>query len=139
MFSIAGYKHLESFLMTGSTHFIRCIRCHEYSRRHMGLVTFFTFSRHHIRAVRLVTLGTLRDFTMNVMAETTGQAGMLTLHLLQLNDLISVAGQTLFGDIIGKLDNFRGMRIVVTTLAIGQFVVCLVGMTLAAERDNLFY
>ena len=139
MFGIAADKHLESTLMTGSTHFVRCIRCYEDSRRHMGLVTFFAFSGHHIRTVRLVTLGTQRNFAMDIMTEAACQTGMFALDLLQFDDLTGVTGQTLFGDIVCKLDNFRGMRIVMTAHTTGQTIVGLAGMALAADRNNLFY
>ena len=138
MFSIAGCKHLESTLMTGSTHFIRRIRCHEYSRRHMGLVAFFALGGHHIRAVRFMTLGAKRNLAMNIMTEAACQAAMLALDLLQLDNLLGMAGQTLLGDVICKLDYFWSMRIVMAAHTAGQIIVRLSGMTLAAGRNNLF-
>lgn len=139
VFSVTAGKHLEGTLMAGGTHFIRCVRCHEHSCRHMGLVAFFTFGGHHIWAVRLVALGTLRNFAVNIVAETTRQFGMFALDLLQLDDLTGMAGQTLISDIVCKLNDFRGMRIIMTTQTAGQVVMGLTGMTLAADRYNLFY
>jgi len=138
MFGITAGKQLERFLMTGCTHFVRCIRSHKYRCRHMGLVAFFTFCGHHISAMRLVALGTLRDFAVNVVTEAASQVGMLALDLLQLDDLIGMAGQTFLGDIVCKLDNFRGMRIAMAPQTVGQLVVRLLRMTLATDRDNLF-
>ena len=48
-----------------------------------------------------MTLGTLRDFAVHVVAESASQIGMLALNLLQFDDLLGVAGQTLFGDVVG--------------------------------------
>jgi hypothetical protein len=76
---------------------------------------------------------------MNVMAEAAGKTGMLALNLLQLNNLVGMAGKTLFCDVIRKLDNLGCMRVSMAPQTVVQFVMSLIGMTLTADRDNLFY
>ena len=139
MLGIAAGKHLERTLMAGGTHFVGRIGRHEYGRRHMGLVAFFALGGHHIRAVRFMTLGAERNLAMNIMAEAARQSAMLALDLLHLNDLLGMARQTLFGDIVCKLDDFWGMWIVMTAHTVGQVVMSLAGVTLATGRDNFFY
>lgn len=136
---IAAGKHLKRTLMAGGTHFVRCIRCHEHGCRHMRLMAFFALGGNHIRAVRFMALRTERDFAMDTVAETAGQIGMLALNLLQLDNLRGMAGQALIGDIVGQLDDFGGMRIVMAPQTTAQVVVGLAGMALATGRDNLFY
>ena len=115
VFGIAAGKHLERALMAGGTHLVRRIRCHEHRCRHMGLVAFFAFGGHHVRAMRLMTLGTKRNLAMNIVAETASQTAMLTLNLFQLDDLLGMAGQALVSDVVCQLDDFRGMWVIVAT------------------------
>ena len=136
---IAAGKHLVRTLVTGSTHLVRCIRCHVDGCRHMGLVTFFTIGCHHFRVVRFMALCAKRNLAVNVVAETASQGGVFALDLFELDDLIGMAGQTLIGDVVCKFDYFRSMRIVVTPQTSGQVVVSLAGMALATDRDNLFH
>lgn len=139
VFRVAAGKHFESALVAGGTHLVRGIGGHEYCRRHVGLVAFFTLRGNHVGAVRFVALGTEGYLAMDIMAEAACQAAMLALDLLQLDDLLGVACQTLIGDIVGQFDNFWGMWIIMAAHAAGQIVVRLAGMTLAAGRDNLFH
>ena len=138
VFSIAAGKHFKCTLVTRCTHLVRCIRSHEDRRRHMCLVTFFTFCSHHIRAVRFVALCTEWNLAMNIMAEAASQTTVLALNLFQLNNLLSMAGQTLISDIVCQLDDFRGVWITMATQTTGQVVVSLAGMTLTTDRNNFF-
>jgi hypothetical protein len=104
----------------------------------MSLMAFFALRRNHIGAVWLVALRTERNLAVNVVAETACQAAMLALDLLQLDYLLGMAGQAFIGDIICQLDNLGSMRIVVAPHTAGQVVVRFAGMTLTADRNNLF-
>jgi hypothetical protein len=139
MFGIAAGKHLEGPLMAGGAHLIRCIGCHEHRSWHVGLMALLAFCGHHIRTVRFMALGTERYLAMNIVAETAGKIGMLTLDLFQFNDLLGMTGKALFGDIVGKFDNLGGMGIVMAAQTTGQIIVGLAGMALAADRNNLFH
>lgn len=139
MLGIAAGELLERTLMAGGTHLVGRIGRHEYRRRLMGLMAFFTLRSNHIGAVRFVALRTEWNLAVNIMTETACQSAMLALDLLQFDDLFGMTGQTLFGDVIGQFDDLGGMRIGVAPLTVGQVVVHLAGMTLAADRDDLFY
>lgn len=104
----------------------------------MGLVTTFAIVCGHFRAMRLVALGTEGNLAMRIVAETASQSRVLALHLLQLDDLLCMAGEALISDIIGKFDNFRSMRIVVAAQTAGKIVVRFTAVALAAGRDNFF-
>ena len=86
--------------------------------------------------MRLVTLGAERNFAMNIVAETAGKGAVFALNLLQFDDLLGVAGETLVGDVVGEFDDLRCMRVVVAAQAAGQIVVGLTGVALAAYGDN---
>lgn len=105
----------------------------------MGLVAALAVNGSHVGAVRFVALGTLRDLAVRIMAEAASQRGVLALDLLQLDDLLGVAGKAFVSDVIGQLDNFRCMRIIVATQTSGKAVVRLAAMTLAAGRNNFLY
>lgn len=105
----------------------------------MGLVTTFAIGCGHFGAMRLMALGTERNLAMSIVAEAAGQCGVLALDLLQLDDLLRMAGEALIGDIIGQFDNFRGMRIVVATQTAGKVVVRFAAVALAAGRDDFSY
>lgn len=75
---------------------------------------------------------------MRIMAETAGKTGVFALDLLQFDDLLSMARNTLIGDVIGHFDNFRSMRIIVAAQATGKLVVRFVAVALAAGRDDFF-
>lgn len=105
----------------------------------MGLVAALAVAGGHVGAVRFVALGTERNFAVRVVAEAASQCGVLALDLLQLDDLLGVAGKTLVSDVIGQLDDFRRMRIVVATQTGGKVVVRLAAMALTACRDNFLY
>jgi hypothetical protein len=102
----------------------------------MCLVTPLAITGSHFRTMRFVALGTEWYFAMRVVTETAGEAGMLALDLFQFDDLLSVAGKALIGDIISQLDNFRGMRIVVATETTGEIVMRLATVALAADRND---
>ena len=139
MFCITAGKGLVRTLMAGGTHLVWRVGRHVNRRRHMGLVTFFALGGGHFRAVRLVTLGTERDLAVNIVAEGTRQRGMLALDLLQLDDLLGMAGQALVSDIVCQLDYLGGMRVGVAAQTVGQVVMSLAGVALAAGRNNLFH
>ena len=139
VFCITAGKHLERALMAGCTHLVGCIGRHEYRRRHMRLVAFFTLRSNHVRTVWFVALRTERNLAVNSMAEAARQTAVLALDLLQLDVLFGMTGQTLFGDVVGQLDDLGGMRVVVAAKTAGQVVVRLAGMALAAGRDNLSF
>ena len=101
-------------------------------------MAFFALGGDHIRTMRFVALGAERDFPMNVMAETAGQVGVLALYLLQLDNLLGMAGQTLVGYVVCQFDNFRGMRIIMTAHTVAEIVVRLAGMALAALGNIVF-
>lgn len=111
MFCIACGQKFECLFVAGCAHFVRRVRGIRNGCWHMGLVTAFAFSSGHIRAVRFVTLGALWNFAVYVVAETASQAGMLALNLLQLDDLLRVAGKTFFGDVVSQLDDLGGVRV----------------------------
>ena len=104
----------------------------------MGLMTTLAISCGHVAAVRLVALGTKRNFAMGAVAEAACQSGMLAFDLLQLDNLLGMAGEALIGDIVGKFDDFRGMRIVVTAQTGGKVIMRFAAVTLAADRDDFF-
>jgi len=105
----------------------------------MGLVTTLAVNGSHVGAVRFVALGTLRDLAVRIMAEAASQRGVLALNLLQFDDLLGVAGKAFVSDVIGQLDDFRCMRIIVATQTSGKAVVRLAAMALATGRDNFLY
>ncbi len=104
----------------------------------MCLVTALALCNSHIRAVRLMALGTERNLAMYVVAESTSEVGMLALNLLQFDDLLGVAGQAFFSEVVGQLDDLGGMRIIVATVTACQLVVRFAIMALTAQRDDLF-
>lgn len=102
----------------------------------MGLVTAFAIACAHVGAMRFVALGTQRNLAMHIVAETAGQRGVLALDLLQLDDLLGMAGEALISNIIGQFDDFRGMRIVVATQTSGKIVMRFATVALVAGRDD---
>lgn len=104
----------------------------------MSLMTTLAISGSHICAVRFVALGTLRNFSVYIVAEAAGQLGMLARHLLQFDDLLGMTGQTLIGYVICQFDDFGSMRIIVAAQTAGQVVVRLAGVALATLGNNLF-
>lgn len=127
-----------SLLVAGGAHLVSCIGCVCYCGRHMCLVATLAVRSTHVSAMRLMALSTLRNLAVDVVAEATGQLGMLAWHLLQLDDLLAVAGQTLIGNIVGQFDDLWCMWIIVATKAAGELVVRLVGMALAALWNIVF-
>ena len=75
---------------------------------------------------------------MHIVAEAASQSGVFALDLLQLDDLLSMTGEALNGDVIGQFDDFRGMRIVVAAQTAGKTVVRFAAVALAAGRDDFF-
>lgn len=136
MFGIAGSQKLMSFFVTGTTHFIRGIRWIGNSSRHMSLMTALAICGGHFWAVWFMTLGTLGDLAVYIMAEATGQFGVFARSLLQLHNLLSMTGKAFIGNIISKLDNFRCMRIGVTAQTPGQVIVRFTTMTLVALGND---
>jgi hypothetical protein len=130
--------------MAAGTHFVRCFVVVSDAFRHVGLVAAAAVILGDICRViggastrwHFVALGTLGYFTMLVMAEGAVERSMLGLVILQLDDLLSMAGQTWIGHIVAELYILRGMGILVATEATAQFVVGLVSVTHAALRDR---
>ena len=139
MLGIGLAVQFEGFLVARCTHLVGGIGRIRYRSRHMRLVTALAVAGGHVGAVRFVALGTQWNFAVRVVAEAASQCGVLALDLLQLDDLLGVAGKALVSDIIGQLDNFWCMRIVVATQTGGKVVVRLTAMALAACRDNFLY
>lgn len=104
----------------------------------MGLMTTFAVACSHVGAVWFVTLGTKWNFAVSIVAEAACKSRVLAFDLFQLDNLLCMAGKALVSNVIGKLDDFRCMRIVMATQATGQIVVRFAGMTLATDRNNLF-
>ena len=104
----------------------------------MCLVTALALCNSHISAVRLMALGTERNLAMYVVAESTSEVGMLALNLLQFDDLLGVAGQAFFSEVVCQFDDLGGMGIVVATVTACQLVVRFAIMALIAQRDDLF-
>jgi len=77
----------------------------------VGLVTLFAFGLNHILGMRLVALGAVGYFAMNVVTEGTGEGTVLALVLAQFLYLRRVAGQAGIGDIVAELDYFRGVLV----------------------------
>ena len=138
VFCISLAVQFRSLFMAGGAHLVGGIGGVGYSGRHMSLVTAFALSSGHIGTVRFMTLRTLWHFAMNVVTETAGESGVLALNLSQLDDLLGVTGETLIGDIIAKLDDLGGMRVVVAAKAVGQAVVRFAGVALTTDRNYFF-
>ena len=105
----------------------------------MCLVAALAVASDHFRTVRLVALGTERNFAMNIVAETACQSRVLALDLFQLDDLLSMARETFISDVIGKFDYFWCVRIVMATQTGRKIVVRLATVALVAGRNNLFH
>ena len=105
----------------------------------MGLMTFFALCSNHVGTMRLMALGAKRNFTVNIVAETASQVRVLALDLFQLDDLLSMAGQTLIGDIVCELDDLGCMWIIVAAQAIAKVVVWLTRMALIALGNIVLY
>ncbi len=60
----------------------------------MCLVAFFAVGGSHFSRVRLVALGALRDLSMDGVASRAGKNAMFALIVLELNNLLWVAGDT---------------------------------------------
>ena len=138
MLCFALCQKLRWFLVTGSTHFVGCIRSHIDGGRHVGIVALLAIGCSNISAMRLVALGTERFLAVNIVTERASQLSMLARRLLKLSHLLGMAGQTLIGDIVSQLDDLRCMRIGVAAQTIFQFVVRLVDMALTA-KGNIFF
>ncbi len=123
-------------LVTCRAHLVDGISRIRDSGGRVGLVTPFAVTCGHFRAVRFVALRTERYFAMRIVAETAGEAAVFALDLFQLDDLLCVAGEAFIGDIIGQLDNFRSMRIVVAAHTGGKIVMRFAAVALTAGRDD---
>jgi hypothetical protein len=75
---------------------------------------------------------------MNVVTVGAGKTGVLALELPEFDDLLRMTRDTLVGYVFGQLGGFRGVRVAVTTLTVGQFVMWLAAVTLRTQRDNVF-
>lgn len=104
----------------------------------MGLMTVFAVVSGHVTGVGLVTLGTLRNLAMYIMAERTIQRGMLAPVFPELLDLGAVAGETGVGYVAAKGNVLGSMRVLVARETSRKLVVRLVGMAHAALGDRPF-
>ena len=75
---------------------------------------------------------------MHVVAEAACKGGVFALDLLQLDDLLSMAGEALISDVVGKLYDFWCMRVIVAPQTAGKIVVRFTAVALAAGRDDFF-
>lgn len=139
MFCISLAVQCGGLLVARSAHLVGCVGCVGNSGRHMSLVTALAVGSGHLVAVRFMTLCTLRHFAMNVVAETACKSTMLALHLSQLDDLLGVAGETLFGYVIPQLDDLGCVRIGVTAEAVDEVIMRLAAVALTTDRNDFFY
>jgi hypothetical protein len=102
----------------------------------MCLVAFLAVGDDHLRRVRLVALGALRDLAVDVVTGRTVKGGMLALVLPQLSDLLRVACDTGICYIAGKGNVQRRMRVFVATETALKVEVRLSHMAVAALRDG---
>lgn len=65
----AGNELVKCLAVTGSALLGRCVSCIGDGLGHMGFVAFLAVAWSLISGVRLVALGTLWNFTMDVVAE----------------------------------------------------------------------
>jgi len=65
----AGNELVKCLAVTSSALLGRCVSCIGNGLRHMGFVAFLAVAWSLISGVRLVALGTLWNFTMDVVAE----------------------------------------------------------------------
>ena len=84
-----------------------------------------------------MTLGALRDFTVNVMAGGTILRRMFALELLKLIILFRVAGKTCGGNFAGERDVQRRMRILVTAETALELKMGFTHVALIALRNRL--
>jgi len=103
----------------------------------MGLVAFFAIGSNDISRVRLVALGTWRNLAVHIVAEGAVQFAVLARELLQLFDLLGMAGETWISNIAAEGDDFRGMRVAVTVQAAGKLEVRLTFVAHAALWNRL--
>lgn len=138
MLGLAGNEEIECLAVAGSALLGRRIGTVSNVLWLVSLVTLFAVARALISRVRLVTLGTLRNFAVNVVTEGAGEFAVLARICLQLGNLRSVAGEARIGYITAENNFLRLVRILVTTETTAEFVVGFSFMALAAERDDLF-
>lgn len=137
MLGSAAHQQVIGFFVAGSTHLVRSVGCIGNSCRHMSLVAALAVRCSHVSAMRLMALRTGRNLAVDVVTEAAGQLGMLAGHLLELGDLLGMAGETLVGHIVSQLDDLGGVRVVVAAQTVLKLVVRFVTMAHAAGRDNV--
>lgn len=130
-------QQIKCLFVAGCTHLVGCVGGIGNCCWHVGLVATFAIRSRHVGAVRFVALRTQRDLAVYVMTEAACQAGVLALDLTQFNNLLCVAAEAFFGDVIAQFDNLGCVRVVVATQTIGQFVVGLAAVAFAASRDDI--
>lgn len=130
---------LRCLFVAGSAHLVGCVGSIGYSSRHVSLMTTLAVGSTHVGTVWLMALGTERNLAMDVMAETAGKLGVLAWHLLQLDNLLTMAGETLICNVVGQLDDFWRMWIVVAAQTAGKFKMRFVAVALAALRHIVLH
>ncbi len=123
------------FRMAGRAILVRDIGAVGHHLRHVRLVALLAVRRSHLRRVGLVALGALRDLAVYVMTGRAEERGVLALVLLQLLDLVGMAGQARLGDLVAERDFQGAVRVLVAAEAVGQLVVGLILMAHAALGD----
>ena len=103
----------------------------------MRLVTFFAISNDHLSRVRFVTLRTLRDLAVDIMAIGTILGRMFAFKLLELFVLLCVAGKTCIGNFAREGDVQRRMRVFMTAETALKFEMGLPHMALIALGNDL--
>jgi len=88
--------------------------------------------------MRFMALSAGWNSSMNVVAVRAGKVGVLALELPEFDDLLRVTGDTLVGYVFRQLGGFRGVRVAVTALTVGQLVMRFAAVTLRTQRDNIF-
>lgn len=134
----AGLQQIGCCFVTGCTVSIRQLCCISDNTRHMGLVAVFALCCGHFGGVRFVALGTLGNFTMNVMAERAVERRVFALVIPELFDLGIMAGKTYVGHIPSKGNILRFMGILVAAQAFRQFIVGLTAVALITLGNRLF-
>ena len=137
VFGFVGRQQGHCIFVAGSTEIVGHGRTIGDHRGHMGLMTAFAVGSGHVAGVGFVTLGTLGNLSMHVMAKRTVQRAMLALVFPELLDLAGMAGETGFGYVAAEGDILWSMRILVAREASRELEVRLFGVAHVAFRDRM--
>src|SRR5512135_2549874 len=133
---LAGGKHIVNRPVARGAKLRRRIRRIGNGLRHMRLMACFAIGGGHFRRVRLVALGTLGFLAVDIMTEGTTLGAMLALVLLQLSNLLRMAGKTGVRYIVRKRDLQGCMGVPVAAKTPLEFEVRLPHVAVAALRNG---